>query len=311
MKLLRQLQNRFFPAKGKDINLLSDKYEHLFFKDKSIQQEIAIKGYAVRKLLEAPAIQALKMRFADILQHPDNGVTEQFWNSGRAENIDIRNMAKAAIDQYLKPDLEHFFPAKAVDLMGGVFVAKPPGKDSGLNPHQDSSHVDEHRFFSVYAWTALDDTFEKNGAVYIVPGSHLFGNHQRSLNIPWQFQPYTDILWQYAVPVPMKEGEVLFFDSAAIHCSPPNETDQLRLGVNFFIKPKVSPFLHYYQKKDDIGAPVEKFEVNTDFYYKEDFLSRPPAKYPFAGAENYHRLHLNKKKVHQLCENGRRAMAQI
>lgn len=290
---------------------LSGKYLEPFFKDTSIQQEIARKGFAVRKLIKPEQIFSLKEAFAEIAQHPDADIQDEFWNSGRCASTDVRMMAKRAIDMHVKPALEGMFLPGIMDLMGGVFVAKPPGPKTALNPHQDSSHVEEATYCSLYAWTALDDTNELNGPVHVVPGSHLFGNHQRSLNIPWQFEPYTDILWEYAEPVFMQAGEVLFFDSAAIHCSPPNETDDMRLGVNFFVKPLASPFLHYFQAASGSSAPIEKFSVGINFYYEEDFLQRPPSKYPLLGTEHYHDLYLDERRVRKLCEEGRQFAAQM
>jgi hypothetical protein len=290
---------------------LTGKYLEPFFKDTSIQQEILRKGFAVRNLLSTESIQLLKNAFQSIEQHPDAGIKDEFWNSGRCISTEVRMMARRAIDQHVKPSLEALFLPDKMDLMGGVFVAKPPGPKTALNPHQDSSHVEEVTFCSLYAWTALDDTNELNGPVHVVPGSHLFGNHQRSLNIPWQFEPYTDVLWEYAEPVFMKAGEVLFFDSASIHCSPPNQTEALRLGVNFFVKPLASPFLHYYQEATNLRAPIEKFSVGINFYYEEDFMQRPPAKYPLFGVEKYNDLFLDKGRVRSLCEEGQQFAVQI
>jgi Phytanoyl-CoA dioxygenase (PhyH) len=282
------------------------KYDHQYFKDKSIQEELRTKGYAVRSLLDTSAIAHLKSDFEVISRHPESELTEQFWNSGRASSAEVRNMARKSIDQHVKPALESMLLPDSMDLMGGVFVAKPPSNNSTLNPHQDSSHVDEQTFMSVYAWSALDDITLENGPVHIVPGSHLFGNHQRSLNIPWQFQPYIKTLWRYSTPVTMKAGEVLFFDSAAIHCSPDNLSDKMRLGVNFFLKPSIAPFLHYYQEVDSPNNLIEKYEVGIDFYYSEDFMKRPGTHYPFAGEEPYFDLYLNEKRVKALCEAGKK-----
>lgn len=161
--------------------------------------------------------------------------------------------------------------------------------------------MEEEKYISVYAWCALTDVTLQNGAMHIVPGSHFFGNSQRSLNIPWQFEPFTDILWEYAVPVPMHAGEVLFFDSAAIHCSPPNKDEHLRLAVNFFVKPSESPFLHYFQDSGESEGMVEKFAVDINFYYDKDFEKRPGTEYPLVGKERYINLHLSPQKLRQWC----------
>lgn len=282
-----------------------EKYHQDFFVDKSIQNEIKQKGFAVRKLLDNNQIIQLKNDFSHILERKDNDITDLFWNSGRAQSTIVRNLAKSTIQKNVQPYLEKFFLPNKADLMGGVFVIKPPSKNSELNPHQDSSHVEENNYMSVYAWCTLTDVTVENGALHLVPGSHRFGNTQRSLNVPWQFTPYTDILWKYALPVEMKAGEVLFFDSASIHCSTINKSQEYRLAINFFIKQKEADFLHYYVGEETAENQVEKFLVDMDFYYDKDFEKRPGEEYKKKGEEKSINLHLNPKKVKSFCEKGK------
>jgi len=278
------------------------KYRPEYFKDISIQEELAKNGFAVRNLLNKNEIEPLKKGFKMISENSNNEMTDLFWNSGRAKDTAIRNLARSSIDTYFKPRLNDFFIPEKVDLMGGVYVAKPLGKESALNPHQDSSHVEEDKFMSVYAWCTLTDVNKENGALHVIPGSHKFGNTQRSLNIPWQFEPYCPILWQYAVPVNMKAGEVIFFDSAMIHCSPPNFGKELRLAVNFFIKPKEAEFLHYFQDENTPPGMVEKFAVDMNFFYDKDFQKRPSSEYPHRGFESYRDLKLSERKITSWCK---------
>lgn len=278
------------------------KYDADFFIDKSLQNEIKHRGFAVRDLLDVDSISALHESFKEIQNHPKYSVDGLFWSSGRSSSTEIRNLAKSSIDKYIRPQLSKYFHPDAAELIGGVFVVKPPSKESSLSPHQDSSHVNEDEFFSVYAWCALTDTTIQNGAVYVLPGSHLFGNIHRSLNIPWQFEPFKEMMWQYCIPLPMKAGQVLFFDSATIHCSPPNLSNDLRLGANFFVQPKQAPFTHYFRDENTPKGEVEKYHVNIDFYYNENFEVRPPDKYPFLGMETYRDLDLNERKINALCK---------
>ncbi len=278
------------------------KYDAVFFRDQSLQNEIRKYGYAVRDLLDIDSILALHESFKEIQHHPEYKVDGLFWSSGRSSSTEIRNLAKSSIDQYIRPELNKYFHQDVVELIGGVFVAKPPSKESALSPHQDSSHVNEDEFMSVYAWCALSDTNLQNGAVYVLPGSHLFGNIHRSLNIPWQFEPYKEMMWKYCIPLPMKAGQVLFFDSATIHCSPPNLSNELRLGANFFVQPKQAPFTHYFRDESTPEGEVEKYHVSIDFYYNENFEVRPPEKYAFLGRETYRNLKLNERKLNAMCK---------
>lgn len=298
--IITKIFRRSYPSK---VDLR--KYSQDFFVDPTIQEEIILKGFAVRRLLDGEQIKKLKSDFDEIHQRDDHEIGEQFWNSGRAKSTIVRNMARKSINENVYPNLQTFFQPEKADLMGGVFVVKPPTDKSELNPHQDSSHVEEDKFLSVYAWCTLIDTTIYNGALHFIPGSHLFGNAQRSLNVPWQFAPFTDILWQYAQPVEMKAGEVVFFDSATIHCSPANFANQFRVAVNFFIKQRSADFLHYYVGEETQKGKVEKFLVDMDFYYDKDFEKRPSSEYPKKEDENYIDLRLTRKKVERLCKQYR------
>lgn len=284
-------------------SLYPERYDKPFFRDKSIQQQIKERGYAVADLIDQPAIDALYKGFDEITAIMPEVTQGEFWNSGRAASTEVRNIARRYLDTYVKDKLKDFFDLDHVEFMGGVYVAKPPSAESALSPHQDSSHVDEREFMSVYCWTTLTDTTVENGAIHAIPGSHKFGNLWRSLNVPWQFSGYEELLKEYSVPVPMKAGQVFFFDSACIHSSPPNYTDTLRLATNYYVKPKASPILHHYVDETTPKGQVEVFSVDADFYYNYDFESRPPEIYPKLGTEPAIDLHLSEAKLRRMCEN--------
>ena len=88
-------------------------------------------------------------------------------------------------------------------------------------------------------------------------------------------------------PLPMKAGEVLFFDSAAIHYSTDNLSQQIRPAINFFIKPKEAMFLHHFIDKKTPHGKVEIYNVDIDFFYNCDFMQRPHQPYRFLGYESY------------------------
>jgi hypothetical protein len=280
------------------------KYDKPFFKDSNLSEELKKKGFAVRKLLGPEQIKQLTDDFSKIQTRSDHEIDQLFWNSGRSKSTAVRNMAKDTIQRNVVPNLKQFFHPDSADFMGGVFVVKPSTNMSELNPHQDSSHVEESCFISVYAWCCLSDVTVINGALHVIPGSHRFGNSQRSLNVPWQFEPFVQTLWKYAVPVEMKAGEVLFFDSAMIHCSPANKTDEMRLAVNFFIKQKEAPFLHYYCDIASSPLVVEKYMVDMHFYYDKDFETRPGPEYSKVGEESFKNLNLDERKVKRFCQLG-------
>jgi len=256
-----------------------ERYERPFFIQNAIQDEIKTKGYCVIDLFSADELDVLYEGYKVLKDSVKGSFGEQFWPSGRHPDPEIRKLAKAKIEEVVPTRLKELFHADTYTFIGGTYLIKPPSDHSALNPHQDSSHVDEFKHFSVYAWIPLHDVESKNGAVRVLPKSHQFNIKQRSLNVPWVLEPYIHILDEYMVNVPIRAGEVLIFDAALIHSSPPNYTDQDRVAVNYYVHPKDSPFCHYYSDLHTPEGEIEVFDVTPEFYYTEDFEQKPSSKY--------------------------------
>ena len=252
------------------------RFDFPFFKDNSIQQQIASNGYSVQPLLSADEVVQLNQDFKKLLELMNEPLPDKHWTSGRVEDITLRNFARQAIDRIVPQALERYFDPERTDMIGGIFLAKKPSPISELSAHQDSSHTDERIYPAVYAWVALCDTTLSNGAMHVLPGSHLWGNRHRSLNVPWLFAGMEKSMAPYLTALPMKAGEVLFFDSAAIHYSSNNMSSEIRPALNFFVKPKDAPFLHHYIDEQTPEKKVEVYNVDIDFFYNYDFMQRPP-----------------------------------
>lgn len=270
---MRNLFRKLFAAK-QEANLA--RFNYPFFRDRKIQDEIALQGYSVQPLLSSSDVTQLNKDFYKLLDMLGEPLPDKHWTSGRVEDVRIRNFARERIEKILPERLEQYFDASVTDFIGGIFLAKKPSPISELTSHQDSSHTDETKYPSVYAWVALVDTNEKNGAIHIMKGSHLWGNRYRSLNIPWLYSGMQSLIFPYLTLLPMKAGEVLFFDSAAIHHSSNNMSDEIRTAVNYFIKPKEALFLHHFIDEKTPAGKVEVYNVDVDFFYNCDFMQRPP-----------------------------------
>lgn len=254
------------------------------FNDLSIQNELSKNGFAVRSLIDPSSIDKLKLGFDD-LKRLIGTLPDEFCPSGRLSSVEARNFARKTIDAVVPSALSSAFQKNAAVFEGGTYLIKPTGPRTALSPHQDSSHVDEQRYFSVYAWIPLENTNVENGCLHVIPKSHLLGNRHRSLNVPWAFSGFEDELWKKMIPLEMKVGEVCFFEGATIHASPPNKTDRTRIAINYFIRPNEASFLHFYRDERTPEGQVERYELSIDFFYNEDFEARPPKQF-FAGFES-------------------------
>lgn len=90
----------------------------------------------------------------------------------------------------------------------------------------------------VSAWVALDDAVIENGCMWMVPGSHLWGNHQRYLASDDHFKPYhrqpellpADAIVE-SVPFEIKKGQVGYHHCLTWHGSPHNRSSLKRRAI--------------------------------------------------------------------------------
>jgi phytanoyl-CoA hydroxylase len=90
----------------------------------------------------------------------------------------------------------------------------------------------------VSAWVALDDAVIENGCMWMVPGSHKWGNHQRHLASDKDFKPYhrqPELLPEgavvEAVPFEIKKGQVGYHHCLTWHGSPHNRSQLKRRAI--------------------------------------------------------------------------------
>jgi phytanoyl-CoA hydroxylase len=120
-----------------------------------------------------------------------------------------------------------------IAIFSSKLLTKLPHSPSVCHWHQDDAYYTEvvNSDTRMSIWVPLQDTDEKNGCLWIVPGSHKQG-----------LQPYTiqnngtcrkaldeeQVDLSKAEPVPMKAGSILLFNALTWHSSKGNETDQVR-----------------------------------------------------------------------------------
>jgi phytanoyl-CoA hydroxylase len=113
---------------------------------------------------------------------------------------------------------------------------KPKELGGRLHWHQDSPlwATLQPKDAQLTAWVALDDAEADNGCMYMVPGSHKWGNKQKELdqlpqdgNIPESFEGNQ---LQF-IMCPVKKGHVHFHHSLTWHGSGPNHSLRPRRAI--------------------------------------------------------------------------------
>lgn len=177
---------------------------------------------------------------------------------------------------------------------GGAYCINPPNAINSCKPHQDPAYVNEEKTYSLIAWIPLEDIDITNGCLHVLPKSHLWGNHKRSISMDWAFEIFSDELWKYLIPIPTKKGDIIIFDAALIHGTNLNTTSKNRLALNVPILPKNEQMITYYPFDKKKGY---LYSIDYSYYLDEYLFDRPSSKFTNKGLEELNNTYtLNKFK---------------
>lgn len=97
----------------------------------------------------------------------------------------------------------------------------------------------------VSAWVALDDAVIENGCMWMVPGSHKWGNHQQYIASTKEFKPVHREAHRLpegavveAVPFEIKKGQVGYHHCLTWHGSPHNRSQMKRRAIAVHYMPE-------------------------------------------------------------------------
>lgn len=267
---------RFFKRKEVSFNF-NRILKYNYFKNKN-NNDIQKDGYTIIKNVVSNAqLQFLEDTYHQLTKFTEYTIEEKFQNSGRFRSPEIRNFVMDNIGKFSKEFLPSVFDKDIYDEnTTGAFQIKPPSKVSELNPHQDAPVIDETKENGLFVWIPLCDITEINGAVLVLPGSHLWQNHQRSLNVSWVFEKHTKLLWKYMQPIYMNRGDILVWDTAMIHASLPNISNEIRVAITTTLLPKNFKMVEYFKDKQTPKGKIEKYIVERSFWESENIMKRPP-----------------------------------
>jgi hypothetical protein len=188
-----------------------------------------------------------------------DGIHMTIWHS----DIDYKLKIKNRLEQILTPACERIF--KNFRLVSPQFIVKKAGARD-FQVHQDWSIVDETKYISMNIWIPLLDVDDKNGAMWIVKGSHRIDRRVRGGGYLFpDYMPAFEKLLKYATVFPMKAGELLLFYHSTIHGSPANTSNLPRVSVQISLLPKEAPFKIYFQQGPN--TPLEVHCPKDDFSY--------------------------------------------
>jgi len=157
---------------------------------------------------------------------------------------------KYMLDARVHTILHDLFGEESVAAQS-MFYFKPPGA-RGQDLHQDNFYLRVSPGSCMAAWTAIDDTDESNGGLFVVPGTH-------TLDVQCPTHSNSDLFFtnehveppagKQPIPVRLRAGDVLFFNGSVIHGSFPNESkDRFRRAfICHYVPATSAETAHWYR----------------------------------------------------------------
>lgn len=166
------------------------------------------------------------------------------------------------LDERLHAPLQAFMEDEPAAVQS-MFYFKPAGA-RGQDLHQDNFYLRVKPGTCCAMWLAIDDADEENGGMVVVPGTQNMEVacpqvSDSKLSFTDAHVPIPDGL--QAVPVPLKAGDVLFFNGSVVHGSYPNtsKTRFRRAFICHYVPASSAELSHWYtnpRRFDGTGATI-------------------------------------------------------
>jgi hypothetical protein len=248
-------------------------------------------GYVV---LDGELDEKLADIYTYITKH--NNLSLPYFSYSLIENSYRENVL---LREFLKSHLNTFYEAhfKQYKTLNESFLVKPAQAKDELLLHQDFCYTDEAKFPVYNVWIPFADVTESNGAMFVLPGSHLWFKNYRSSSLPTARISMKNFNENQIRKVEIKRGQVLLFHPAVFHGSFPNLTDQNRVILTATITHVNAPFLYYHQEEN--SSDTEIYQLDNDAYLRDlktiSMKARPQA--PLVNRFGYHHHIITEKDL--------------
>lgn len=224
--------------------------------DPHANKQLEDKGYVVLDGFDADQLNAIR---SDMLGMFGERAGE-FYAVARDPRLDLRIRMSGWCEAELFPKIrKHFLDAR---FLGGSYMSKGAAYINRMEMHQDWNIVDERRGRSFNLWIPLVDVNEDNGAIKLIPESHLWEEQYRGPNFQYPWTEVREELWDMAETLTMKAGQILVYDHALLHGSFGNQTDKERPVIVAGAMGIVAKQLFYNVEGDGVGV----YECSPDFF---------------------------------------------
>jgi hypothetical protein len=236
----------------------------LVLKDRSLQEAVHKKGFAIRNLLSEQQISNLRNIYSKYhsFKTERGGMFYSLYSSDIKYRLAVHNEIQEVLQPTLDKHLQHY------KVVINSFVVKASGPKSEFYLHQDTTALDEERYTSISWWIPLQDISAENGALCVVEKTHWFFSRFRGASFPFAFHKIKDTIRSYLKPLRMKRGEVLIFDPRIVHNSLPNLSGKDRIVIVCGIFPENAEFITCWKDSNNHDSHIEFYKHSDDYTLK-------------------------------------------
>lgn len=233
-----------------------------------VEEQLRTDGFAKVGLLDSSEVAAAT-RVAAPLSIPDDA---GFWTTNVHASRQEATAASEALLDIGRAAARRALPGQRP--IWAALLAKGPCGDNWVMPHQDWDYVDERVHRSAVLWCPLVDTSTRDGLLHVVAGSHRWIDNRRGSGLfPEPFAPHLDLLTSEGTGLEVEAGQAIAYDGGALHYSPPNEGDRLRLVMGLVLVPDDASPVHLHSID---GRAADLFHVDPRIFTDRPFRARPP-----------------------------------
>jgi hypothetical protein len=260
----KQIENSEIPAKVSpffETNWAPAPYRQL--KDNKHQIALQGRGYLVFKDFFNPETISQLNHLHSLHKHEGANDIGMFM-SAYSSDVAYRKEIHRAIGGIIETELDKIFSQYKPILYN--FVIKESRPSHSLDLHQDMALIDENKSSSINVWICTMDTGIENGPVHLVPKTQYIFPPFRSLYTEIDIADVQETFLKYALPVCLKQGDLLIFDSRLIHGSLPNTSGKDRVAVVGHICPDDAQFTMV------INSPGSNEDFDLVHFEREDLF---------------------------------------
>jgi hypothetical protein len=237
-------------------------------KDLTKQKELNDYGYSILSSVDESTLDKIKNLFnvlhKDRKDIPYNTLYTCIVNNDKL----FKRQMHDGLYHILKCDLESQFINYKLSTF--TFQIKGIGTETELGVHQDWSYSNEVKGYSSYTfWLPLIESDESNGTLCVVPKSHRHHRGYRGHGIISPVDGLKSDAKKYHIPLRVKAGELLIFDTSMIHYSPDNLSNNFRVSVMVNITNQPEGFSIYLQNNQN-DRLVDEYLVPDNFFLLYD-----------------------------------------